>query len=71
MAKDITLDTELAAAVLVAATNGTGYYNTTGSAHATKTDERVVRVEMDDGSGGRKTVSVKVPKAVKFTLVAD
>jgi hypothetical protein len=67
--RTVDLDAEVAGAVFAAATNGTGYMNTTGSHHATKVDHLVVRVEIPPGEGkDRQHLIVEVPQTVTFTL---
>lgn len=67
-AESIELSAEIAGAIFQAATNTTGYFNTTGSEHATKVTDGVVRVELPDPEFVRKTVEVVVPETLSFFL---
>ena len=69
-APSVELKGETAAAAFQAAFNGTGYFNTTGSEHATRVGDGLVRLELLDGDD-RRTVTVRVPFAVKFLVEED
>jgi hypothetical protein len=68
LAKTIDLGAEVAGAIFQAATNATGYFNTTGSEHATSVAPGIVRVELPCPDFGRKTVEVVVPETFTFIM---
>lgn len=63
----IEVSAEVASAIYRAATNSGDHAYTTGSEHAVRVKDGVVKVELPtEGHLGRKTVTVVVPPVVSF-----
>jgi len=68
----IEVTTEVAGAILTAASSQTGYVNTTSSEHATRVNPGIVKVELyNPAQDKRQHVTVSVPDFYSFQLYKE